>query len=154
MLVLIPCLCPRVRPPPGPQQHHQVGLQRTDSLFAVRLDAGELFASKALRDRRRYFPPSGEGLSRFRGATLSQHAQFLVVFPLSGCAFRALHGWAAARVRGSARPRLAAAAALPACAALLCVQLVSAALGVAAIVAFFVFGSVFAICFYGDSRVR
>lgn len=139
--------------------YRMVGYHRVDSLFNVRLDAGELmpFFMQSFRRRERYFPPHGDFRTPRGGISLGQHAQFLVVFPLSSCAFRALHGWAAARVRrhnGRRRRLLAAATVAPACAVLFAVQLFAAFMGIMALLGYYLFASLFTMCVYGDSKVR
>lgn len=134
--------------------YRMVGLHRVDSLFSVCLDAGELMPPlPSLRRRDRYFPPHGDWRTPRGGASLGQHAQFLVIFPLSSCAFRALHGWAAQWVRRSTRPVLTALALAPASLALFALQLLATLSGVAALLCYFIFGTLFTMCVYGDSKV-
>ena len=98
------------------------------------LQPGELLFSDALRQPGRVRPPNKE-----KGLGVWDMVYFFVLFPLSRTAFIALHGWALERRR--ARGPAAFAASLPACGALLLLQLASTMLGVVITFAFGVFAS-------------
>ena len=123
-----------------------VGAHQVNSLFVFRLKPGELMWSAAFRSPERYSPPQGS-----RGCGVWGQLLFFVLFPFSRCACDALYGWAWDLQAAYGAPALLPA--LPLMAPLLLLQAASTLAAALSLASFSLFGSLYAMAAFGDTKI-